>query len=95
MSDKQAYLQKWEAQFKEWKAEIDVLKAKADKAEANMKIQYDKEIKYFQTKMDSAKDNLIKLQEAGEEKWEDLKETLDKTWTDLKGAFSNMISKVK
>ena len=56
MSMKDAYQKKIEAQMAEWKSEIDKMKAKADKADADAKIAYYKEIDALRSKQKAAQD---------------------------------------
>ena len=50
MTDKDAYVQKLHAKLDEWNAEIDKLKAKADKAEADSRAEYHKQIEALREK---------------------------------------------
>jgi uncharacterized coiled-coil DUF342 family protein len=73
MPDKDAYVQKLHAKLDEWNAEIDKLKARADKAEAESRLEYQKEIETLQERRQEAEEKLAELRRAGEGAWEDLK----------------------
>ncbi|MCF8129709.1 MAG: hypothetical protein K9N10_14465 [Deltaproteobacteria bacterium] len=73
MSTKDAYVKKLHAKLDEWNAQIDKMKAKADQAEADSRIEYNKRIAELQEKRNETKEKLETLREAGEGAWEDLK----------------------
>ncbi|HEY5496828.1 MAG TPA: hypothetical protein VIK19_00695 [Syntrophales bacterium] len=96
MTDKRkAYEEKFDAQLKEWSAEIALLKAKADKAKAEVKIEYYKTIETLQGKQDAAKMKLQELRTAGDDAWEDLKTGAENVWTEVKTAFQSAASRFK
>ena len=62
MTDKRkAYEEKFDAQLKEWGVEIALLNAKADKARAEVKIEYYKTIETLQGKQEAARKKLQEL----------------------------------
>ena len=83
MSRKDAYEKKLEAQLKEWKTDIDKMKAKADKADAEAKLEYYKQIEDLRTKQEAAQKKLTELKASGESAWEDLKAGIDLAWKSL------------
>ncbi|MCF8114716.1 MAG: coiled coil domain-containing protein [Desulfotignum sp.] len=83
MSKKEAYEKKLEAQLKEWKTDIDKMKAKADKADAEAKLEYYKQIEDLRSKQEAVQKKLTELKAAGESAWEDLKSGIDLAWTSL------------
>jgi predicted ATP-binding protein involved in virulence len=96
MNDKRkAYEEKLDAQLEEWNAQIALLKAKADKAKADVKIEYYKTIEALQHKQDEAGTKLHELKTAGDEAWEDLKTAAEKAWDEVKTAFHIAVSKFK
>lgn len=95
MSQKQAYQEKMEAQLKEWGAKIDELKAKAEKAEADAKLEYHKRIDGLQAKRNAAEAKLAEVKASGEETWENLKEGVEGAWNEFKSAVSDAVSKFK
>ena len=96
MKDKRkAYEEKLDAQLNEWNAHTALLKAKADKAEAEAKIQYYKTIESLQQKQNEAGTKLRELKTAGDEAWEDLKTGAEKAWAEVKTAFHEATSKLK
>jgi len=73
MSMRETYIQKLQAQLREWDAEIDRMKAKADQAEADMRAQYEAQIKEMQGKQQAAWEKLEEMRQASDSAWEDLK----------------------
>ncbi len=89
MSEKRdAYVQKLKAKLDEWNAEIDLLAARADQADADAKIGYQKRLNEMRGKREELKKHIVAIQEASEGAWEDLKQGLDNSWQILKASFS-------
>ncbi len=95
MGKKEAYEQKLEAQLKEWKIDINKMKAKADKADAEAKLEYYKQIEDMRTKQEAAQKKLTELKAAGEDAWEDLKAGIDLAWGSLGDAVKSARSRFK
>ena len=95
MSLKQAYEQKLRAQLDAWKTDIDQLKAKADKAEADVQLEYYKKIEELRMKQESAREKLQELENAGEDAWEDLKAGIESAWDDLRDSIKSATSRFK
>jgi len=96
MTDKRkAFEEKFDAQLQEWSAEIALLKAKADKAKAEVKIEYYKTLETLQGKQDVARTKLRELRSAGDEAWEDVKAGAENVWTEIKALIQNAASRFK
>lgn len=95
MSKKELYQQKLQAQLDEWSADIDKLKARADKADADVKLEYYEQIERLREKQATAKDKLGKLIAASDDAWEDLKTGTESAWHALGDAVSNASSRFK
>lgn len=95
MGMKEAYQQMMEARLAEWGTRINELKAKADKAEAQAKVEYYKQIDALRNQQAAVQEKLRGLKDAGEGAWEDLKAGLEKAWDDLQTSIETAISKVK
>ncbi len=93
MGKKEAYEKKIEAQLKEWKIDIDKMKAKADKADAEAKLEYYKQIEDLRTKQEAAQKKLTELKSTGEAAWEDLKAGIDLAWSSLGEAVKSAKSR--
>ncbi|MDD5411512.1 MAG: coiled coil domain-containing protein [Methylobacter sp.] len=95
MSKKEAYQDKIDAQLREWSAKIDELNAKANKATAEVKIEYYEQIEELRSKQANAQTKLQALRNSGEQAWEELKPGLEQAWDDLKTSVEKAISKFK
>jgi hypothetical protein len=96
MTDKRkAYEERLDAQLKEWSAEIALFKAKAEKAKAEVRIEYYKTIETLQGKQDAARKKLQELRSAGDDAWEDLKTGAENVWTEVKTTFQSAASRFK
>jgi len=95
MDMREAYQRKIEAQLEEWKAEIKRMKAKADKADADVQVEYYKQIEDLQSKQKVAQKKLKVLKEAGEGAWEDLKSGVELAWESLGEAVKSANSRFK
>lgn len=67
MSIKEAYEKKLQAQLDEWNAEIDKLKAKADKTEADTRLEYYKQIQGLRAQQQAAQTKLSELRQSSED----------------------------
>ncbi len=83
MGMKETYQKKLQAQLDEWNTEIEKLKAKADKAEADIKLEYYEEIEDLRVQQDVAREKLAALKNASDDAWEDLKAGMDDAWHTL------------
>ncbi|MCA1784543.1 MAG: coiled coil domain-containing protein [Desulfotignum sp.] len=95
MSKKEAYEKKLEAQLQEWKTDIDKMKAKADKADAEAKLEYYKQIEDLRTKQEAAQKKLTELKASGGDAWEDLKSGIELAWTSLGESIKSARSRFK
>lgn len=93
MSTKQAYKQKLDAQMNEWRAEIDKLRAKFNKADADTKIETEKEIGQLEARFEAAKAKMRELSDAGDEAWESLRKGIDSSFDSMKSAFQEAKAK--
>jgi len=90
-----AYVQKLKAKMDEWNAEIDRIEAKADQADAESKIEYEKQLEDLRAKRRDLEEKIAKLQQAGDDAWEDLKAGIDSAWDALGNALKSAASRFK
>ncbi|MDZ7700384.1 MAG: coiled coil domain-containing protein [Deltaproteobacteria bacterium] len=90
-----AYVQKLKAKMDEWNAEIDKIEAKADQADAESKIEYEKQLEDLRAKRKDVEDKMAELQQAGDGAWEDLKAGMDNAWDSLGNALKSATSRFK
>ena len=95
MDKKEAYREKLEAQMREWSAKIDLLKARADKAEAEGKIEYKDRIEDIRQRKAAVQSKLQELQNASDAAWKDIKAGTEKAAADLRDALQSAFSKFK
>ena len=89
MSTKAAYEKKLQAQLDEFAAEIKRLKERVDKAEADAEPWHQKQIDILQELHIKAMAKLDELDEAGDDAWEDLKESITTAWDEVAKALKS------
>lgn len=95
MSTKEAYEKKLQAQLDEWSAEIDKLKAKANAAEADAQLEYQRKVDELRSMQETASTQLAELKAAGSDAWEEMKDGIDKAWSSLESTLKSAASKFK
>ena len=95
MGLQEAYLAKVEAELKEWDAEIMQHEAKAERAQAQIQIQYYEQLAALRTKHTTAGEKLHELKQASGAAWETVKIGLETAWHDLKGGLTSAAAKFK
>ena len=84
-----AYKQKARAQIKEMKAKMQMLEAQAEKAGADMRIKYEKNLNDWKSRFDNIDMRLNKLSDSSEDAWEEIRTGIDKTMDELNNAIDN------
>lgn len=95
MEIEDAYRQKMSAQLKEWSAQIDLFEAKAENADADIKVRCAEELARLRTKQRTAHEKMQDLEKASGEAWQQIKETADTIWEDLKTGVAEAHAKFK
>ena len=95
MSNRDEYIRKMQAKLDEWNAEIDMLTGKAGEVTADVRIEYNEQIKSLKTKQAAARQKIEGLQQAGENAWEDMKTGIDLAWTAMGEAINSARSRFK
>ncbi len=90
MGKHEEYVKLMEDQLNQWKAKTEPLKAGAEKWEAQVKAQYEKNFEIMQAKRKEAWDNLAKVKSSSEDAWDQLKVNMDKSWEDLKASTEKL-----
>lgn len=90
-----AYKQKMAAQLKEWDAQVNLLEAKMENVGADMRVKRAEELHELRAKLRVASEKMKELEKASGEAWEQVKETADKIWEDLKTGLADAHSKFK
>jgi hypothetical protein len=87
MNKRDQYLAKLKAQLDEWNAELAKWEAKARSTQADMRIEYDKQIDAFRRQRDLALEQMHKVQAATGDAWSDLVRGADDAWAKMREAF--------
>ena len=93
--DRKAFIDKLTMKLKQWDDDIDKLEAKAQKAESDVKEEYNRHIQDLRDKKKAAQERLEEVKHAGEEAWEDLKSGAKEAYDSIKNAFQSAMSKFK
>ncbi len=90
-----AYTEKMDAQMKEWGAQVQLLEAKMDNVSADLKVRRMEELHALRAQQHAAAEKMRELGKASGAAWEDMKNTADKLWDDLKSGLADAQSKFK
>lgn len=89
MNHKEHYQEKLKERLASLQTDVDRLVTKADKAEANIRLEYYTKIQQLVQKQHHANSRLHELQEASDDAWEELKTGVDIAWNNLSKAVKN------
>lgn len=95
MNDRELYKQKFQAQLDEWKSDIGKLKAKAMEAQADTRLEMNKMVDELNGKIQVFTGKLSELSEAGEEKWDSMKQSVESAWEALKTSVNETTTRFK
>ena len=87
MSKRDEYVDKLKAQLDQWNTEVAKWEAKAQKAQANARIEYDKHLKEVRRQRDQALEQMKKVQAATGDAWVDLVRGADEAWAKMREAL--------
>lgn len=93
MENKEMYQKKMQAKIDEWKARIDELRAQSDQTKARTKQEYLDEVEKLKEKKEDAQNKLDALKAKSGDAWGDLKEGVDRAYSDMKHTFENISSR--
>ncbi len=94
-NNKDAYVQKLKAKIDELNAEIDLLKARAEQAEAESRIKYQKQMEELKEHRDKALEKINRLQVAGEGAWKDLRVGVELAFESMSQALKSARKRFK
>lgn len=95
MENRKDYIDKMAARLKEWDTEIQKLEAKAETTKADVKASYNQQINELLLKKEEALQKLKKIQDAGEDAWEELKDGAEKSWKIFEDSVKSAWDKFK
>lgn len=90
MGPMEANVDKMEAQLKLWAAQIDDLAAKTEKTCPRAKIECRQGIDDLKARRAVAQAKVDEFKAAGSGKWEEFKAGIERAWSDLEVAFSDL-----
>jgi len=85
----EAYRQKVRAQMKEMKAKMQMFEANAEKAGADMRIKYEKNLNDWKSSFKDVEMKLDKLSDTAEENWNDIRSNIDETMNKLSNTIES------
>jgi len=95
MNEREQYLEKLKAQLDAWNAELAKWEAKARGAQADMRIEYEKQVEIFRRQRDQGLEQMHKVQAAAGESWRDLVRGADDAWEKMREAFEKASSRFR
>ncbi len=95
MSTRDAYVAKVKATLDEWNAELDKLEARAASAQADAKLQYEKQMQTLREQREEAREKLRQLESASEAAWQDMQRGFDAAWGSMTRGWSDAMKRFK
>jgi hypothetical protein len=95
MGTKDAYQEKLDARLKEFSIELEKLKAKASVMNADVRLQYERQLAELQSKREHADVKLGEIKHAGEGAWRELRTGAEHAFEELRRGARNAASKFK
>jgi lipid II:glycine glycyltransferase (peptidoglycan interpeptide bridge formation enzyme) len=92
MSNRDEYIAKLKAQLDQWNAEIAKWEAKAKEAQADMRIEADKQLDAYKRQRDEAVEQMRKVQTASGDAWRELMHGAEDAWAKMREAFERASS---
>ncbi|MFL7871839.1 MAG: hypothetical protein AB8I58_23625 [Anaerolineales bacterium] len=84
-----AYQQKVKAQIKEMKAKMRMFEAGTEKANANMRLKYQKNLDNWKSRFKEVEMNLDKLSKSAESSWKKIQSDIDTAMKELSSSIEN------
>lgn len=94
MSDRQAYVEKFQAKLNQWDSEIENLKAKAAEATADAKIEFHEQIAALEAEQEKAQGKLDELRTAADKQWIDFKYDVEEAYNELNTSIERAMEKL-
>ena len=88
MEKRDVYLEKINAQIEQYSAKLAGMRGKATEVQADMKLEYLKQVEKIESNRDALKERYEQLRKSSESSWGDIKEGTEKAFNELKESFS-------
>lgn len=95
METRKAYIDKMATQLKQWDDELQQLKTIADRAKADAKTEYYRQIDDLRARRENIQLKLNEIRNASDQAWENLKTGFEKGWSEFKTAFDSAKAKFR
>lgn len=94
-SSREKYIETLSKQLKKWDKELTELEEKGEKRVEKFKINLSEKIRNLKAKRDELRDKLIRLEEAGETAFQDIRKDIEKLWKDIQKGFDSTKKELK
>jgi uncharacterized coiled-coil DUF342 family protein len=88
-TERQALIDKMDAEIEQARLQMEKMQAKAKVAEADARLDMNEQIRKLQQKRDDVADKLKEIKEAGPDAIEDLRKGAEHAWRELSSAAKN------
>ena len=95
MENQREYINKMAARLKELECEIKELEQIADKAIAETKAEYQRQINELFLKKEAVQSKILKIREASGNAWEDMKAGAELSWEAFEDSVKSRIKNIK
>jgi hypothetical protein len=80
MTKREEYVEKMKSQLEQWNAEAQRWEEKLKHAEADMKVEYERQLEAVRSRRDEAMYNMKQLQAASTDAWMDMMRGVEEAW---------------
>jgi len=95
MEEKTTYKKKVEEKLKRFSETVGELTGKTENLQEDAKAEFHQQIESLHAKQGTVRSKLEKLEDAGDDALDDLKEGIEEAWKDLKGALDSAIARFR
>ena len=95
MSKRDAYVEKMKAQLDQWNAELDRLEARRAEAEADTRLEIERQLASLRSQRDETRTKLRELESASDAAFDDLRRGVDHAWDSMSQAFREAMSRFR
>lgn len=93
--ERDAYVEKFEAELDQLNARIDAIEAKAKKAKADARIKHEKELDQLRAQRDAARSKLDDLRSASGDAWHELKGGFERSWNEFSDSVKHAVERFR